>query len=187
MLIYHFLYFSRDDRRYQEKKNRAQRAQLKKEDNARLRKIVDTCLSMDPRIAKFRAEDKQKRAARKNPKQAAAEAAKEAAARKAEEERIAREQAEAAAKAAKKAKEQANNRKRRAKKAIKQLVEENNHGLGKEAAAPATPEQIQQTAVKLETIFAKNNTPEAFEEIQRKLTDAANNGNFPDVLASLAA
>lgn len=62
------VYYSRDDKRYQEKKNRAQRAQLKKEDNARLRKIVDVCLSVDPRIAEFRAAEKKQRNAKKDAK-----------------------------------------------------------------------------------------------------------------------
>jgi DnaJ family protein C protein 2 len=56
----------RADKRYTEKKNRNERAQRKKEDNARLRNLVDRALSLDPRIKKFKAEEKAAREAKKN-------------------------------------------------------------------------------------------------------------------------
>lgn len=56
----------RADKRYQEKKNRNERAARKKEDNARLRNIVDKALSLDPRIKKFKQEEKAAREAKKN-------------------------------------------------------------------------------------------------------------------------
>ena len=46
---------NRDEKRYTEKKNRNERARRKKEDNARLRNLVDKALSLDPRIKAFRA------------------------------------------------------------------------------------------------------------------------------------
>lgn len=45
---------NRDQKRYQEKKNRAERAKRKTEDTARLRKLVDDALSIDPRIKQFK-------------------------------------------------------------------------------------------------------------------------------------
>ncbi|MCO5588409.1 hypothetical protein L7F22_042365 [Adiantum nelumboides] len=66
---------NRDDKRYTEKKNRNDRARRKKEDNARLRSIVDKALSVDPRIKKFKAEEKAAREAKKNKGKAGANGA----------------------------------------------------------------------------------------------------------------
>ncbi len=90
--------YSRDDKRYTEKKNKADRARRKKEDTARLRNIVDVALSADPRIKRIKQEEKEAREAkRKNksgpgggPSKAQAEEEK----RRAEEEAKAKEEAE---------------------------------------------------------------------------------------------
>jgi len=109
---------NRDDKRYTEKKNKTERARRKKEDIARLRNIVDVCLSVDPRIKRIKQEEKEAREAKKRGKagtpqnQKAKEEeekkkAEEEAKRKEEEEKVAREQTKkekaAAANAAKKA------------------------------------------------------------------------------------
>jgi len=109
---------SRDDKRYTEKKNKADRARRKKEDIARLRSIVDVCLGIDPRIKRIKQEEKEAREAKRRGKagtpqdQKAKEEeekkkAEEEARKKEEEEKVAREQAKkdkaAAANAAKKA------------------------------------------------------------------------------------
>ena len=60
--------FSRDDKRYTEKKNKSERARRKKEDIARLRSIVDVCLSVDPRIKRIKQEEKEAREAKKRGK-----------------------------------------------------------------------------------------------------------------------
>jgi len=57
---------SRDDKRYTEKKNKSERARRKKEDNVRLRNLVDLSLSLDPRIKRIKQEEKEARAAKKN-------------------------------------------------------------------------------------------------------------------------
>lgn len=57
--------YNRNNKRYQERKNKADRAKRKKEDIARLRVLIDTCLSLDPRIKKFRQEEKAAKAAKK--------------------------------------------------------------------------------------------------------------------------
>ena len=49
---------SRDDKRYTEKKNKSERQRRKKEYVARLRLRVDLALSLDPRIKKFKQEEK---------------------------------------------------------------------------------------------------------------------------------
>ncbi|CAG8665507.1 21334_t:CDS:2, partial [Racocetra persica] len=89
---------SRDDKRYIERKNKAERAKYKKEDTIRLRKIIDQALSLDPRIQKFKQEEKAAKEAKKKEKEDAIKNAKEAAQKAAEEERLKKEQAEAEAK-----------------------------------------------------------------------------------------
>ena len=56
---------SRDEKRHQEKKNKAQRAQRKKDDITRVRTLVDTALASDPRIKAFKAAEKAARDAKK--------------------------------------------------------------------------------------------------------------------------
>ena len=92
---------SRDEKRHQEKKNKAERANKKKADIARVRGVVDRALTVDPRIKAFKAAEKAARDAKKgkvagqdvDPKVAAEEK------RKAEEEqaRLAKEEADKAA------------------------------------------------------------------------------------------
>jgi hypothetical protein len=59
---------SRDDKRYTEKKNKSERARRKKEDTARLRTLVDSTLSVDPRIKRIKQEEKDAREAKKKTK-----------------------------------------------------------------------------------------------------------------------
>jgi DnaJ family protein C protein 2 len=59
---------SRDEKRYAEKKNRAERARRKKDDNARLRTLVDTAMQIDPRIKRIKQEEKEAREAKKRAK-----------------------------------------------------------------------------------------------------------------------
>ncbi|KAF9781269.1 DnaJ-domain-containing protein [Thelephora terrestris] len=109
---------NRDDKRYTEKKNKTERARRKREDIARLRGIVDTCLGLDPRIKRIKQEEKEARDAKKRGKAGTPQSqkakeeeekkrAEEEAKKKEEEEKVAREQAKkdkaAAANAAKKA------------------------------------------------------------------------------------
>ncbi|KAI8372299.1 DnaJ domain-containing protein [Choanephora cucurbitarum] len=176
---------NRDDKRYQEKKNRAQRAQLKKEDNARLRKLVDTCLGIDPRIAIFKAEEKKRRNAKKDAKAAAEKAAAEEAAKKAEEERIAKEKADADAKAAaanaKKDKEMIKRAIKKEKKTIKALVKDNNYGLEGDSASP---DQIDSQLFKLDDILAKNKTVEQLEALRASFEKAAADKTFAQAFAA---
>lgn len=110
---------SRDDKRFTEKKNKSERTRLKKEDNARLRELVDSVLANDPRIKRIKQEEKAARDAKKKggvagaPKQlSAAEKKKAEDEKKAEEARLAEEKkksepSKADKEAAKKAKEAA--------------------------------------------------------------------------------
>lgn len=90
--------FSRDDKRYTEKKNKAERARRKKEDTARLRNIVDVALSADPRIKRIKQEEKDAREAKRKNKAGTggglSKAQVEEEKRRAEEEAKAKEEAE---------------------------------------------------------------------------------------------
>ena len=86
----------RDEKRYQEKKNKAERDRKKKEDNTRRRTMIDTALALDPRIKAFRAAEKAAREAKRKGGVANGGAAVDPKV-KAEEERKAKEEAEKAA------------------------------------------------------------------------------------------
>ncbi|XP_059614764.1 dnaJ homolog subfamily C member 2 [Phlebotomus argentipes] len=77
----------RDERRWIEKQNKAIRAKRKKEEMSRIRALVDLAYNHDPRIQKFKQEEKERRMAAKRAKQDAIQA------QKAEEERLVREAA----------------------------------------------------------------------------------------------
>ncbi|KAJ6577305.1 hypothetical protein B0H19DRAFT_930970 [Mycena capillaripes] len=114
---------SRDDKRYTEKKNKSERARRKKEDIARVRGLVDLCLSVDPRIKHIKQQEKEAREAKKAggaaKKGGAPTAAAAAQSKKEEEEAKAKkEEEEKAAKAeAKKAKAAAANAAKKARRA----------------------------------------------------------------------
>ncbi|KAI9305440.1 DnaJ domain-containing protein [Cunninghamella echinulata] len=177
---------NRDDKRYQEKKNRAQRAQLKKEDNARLRTIIDTCLNCDARIARFKAEEKKRRNAKKDAKAAAEKAAAEEKAKKEEEERIAREKAEAEAKEAaanaKKDKEAVKRAIKKEKKLLKAIIKENNYAIAQ--GTEATPDLIDKQLNKLDDLINSNKTVEGLDALHKELEKAVTDGNLPEVFAA---
>ncbi|KAF9359685.1 DnaJ (Hsp40), sub C, member 2, partial [Mortierella sp. NVP85] len=136
---------NRDDKRYMEKKNRAERAKLKKEDTARLRKLVDSAFALDPRMAAFKEQEKEAKEARRKEKQEQAKQAKQEAEREAalakelfeekeSEERIKREEERKEKEAKKKVI-------RKEKKNIKTMIKDANYGYPKGSTiAPATLE-----------------------------------------------
>lgn len=85
----------RDERRWIEKQNKVARAKRKKEEMARIRSLVDTSYNADPRIAKFKQEDKDRKLAAKRAKQSAAQARKDEEERALKEAKIAQEKLEA--------------------------------------------------------------------------------------------
>lgn len=104
---------NRDERRWIEKQNKAARQKRKKEEMARIRQLVDNAYACDPRVQRFKDEEKEKKLAQKKAKQDAAKQKQEEEERKKreveEEERKKREaedeKARALAAAAKKEKE----------------------------------------------------------------------------------
>jgi DnaJ family protein C protein 2 len=68
---------SRDERRWIEKNNKAARKERKKAEMARIRELVDTAYNCDPRIVKFREEEKERKAAEKRARQEAIRLKKE--------------------------------------------------------------------------------------------------------------
>lgn len=75
----------REERRWIEKQNKIIRQKRKKEEMARIRSLIDLAYNNDPRIVRFKKEDKDRKLAAKRAKQTAAQAMK------AEEERMIRE------------------------------------------------------------------------------------------------
>jgi DnaJ family protein C protein 2 len=146
-------------------------------------------LSVDPRIALFKAEEKKRRNAKKDAKAAADKAAAEAAAKKAEEEKLAAEKAAAEAKEAaadsKKSKEMAKRAIKKEKKTIKAIVKDNNYALAA-GAAPATPSEIDSQLFKLDDILAKNKSVEQLEALRKSFEKAVTDKNLNEVfIASL--
>ncbi|KAF8635701.1 hypothetical protein AX15_000325 [Amanita polypyramis BW_CC] len=118
---------SRDDKRYTEKKNKAERARRKKEDTANLRSLVDLTLSLDPRIKRIKQQEKEAREAKKRattgsgtstPRKTKAEEEEEK--KKLEEEARKKEETEKAARAeAKRQKQAAANAAKKARRAAR--------------------------------------------------------------------
>jgi DnaJ family protein C protein 2 len=173
---------SREEKRWLDRKNQAQRKKYKKEDNMRLVRLVDQAFAVDPRIRKFKEEDKYAKNAKKREREAQEKAAAEEAARKAEEERIKKEREELAAQeqrqSEKKEKDAAKNAIKKERKTMRRLLRDNNNFLPANASADQGLVQIE----KLEAILA-NNEVEYLESVRIKFEKALALG--PDALTKI--
>ncbi|KAH3663311.1 hypothetical protein OGAPHI_005301 [Ogataea philodendri] len=131
---------NRDHKRYIEKKNNNARKKRKTEDNRRLAELVKRANAEDPRIKKFKEEEKAEKAKKKWEREAGARKAAEEAKAKAEAEAKAKEEAEAKAKldkeSSKKAKEAAKNAKKKNKRAVRSSAKDTGY-FGAEDKATA--------------------------------------------------
>ncbi|KAF9187709.1 hypothetical protein BGZ50_001770 [Haplosporangium sp. Z 11] len=163
---------NRDDKRYMEKKNKAERVKLKKEDAARLRKLVDTAFALDPRMAAFKEQEREAKEAKKKGRQEQVKKAKLDAEREAalakeleeekeSEERLRREED-------RKEKEAKKKTIRKEKKIIKTLIKDANYGHAKGTNVP--PSTLEIYLSELETLLDKLSL-EDLERIRQELTD----------------
>ncbi|EEB12438.1 conserved hypothetical protein [Pediculus humanus corporis] len=164
------------ERRYIDKQNKAARAKLKKEEMSRIRSLVDTAYELDPRIMKFKQEEKEKKLASKRAKQEALKAKQE------EEERIQREAAEKSrrekeeAEAEKKAKEEALKQEREAlkrqmkqkRKTLRDMCKTNNYYINDNSELVAHMTGVE----KICETFQLSELTAVISEIQEKGRDA---------------
>ncbi|KAJ2454679.1 Zuotin [Coemansia sp. RSA 2424] len=178
---------NRDDKRYNDAKNRKERATRKKEDIQRLRTFVDSALKVDPRMARFKEEDKLKRNSKRN-------AREEEAKRIAEEKKAAEEAAKLALVNAslqeeeqKKARQQAHKLLKKEQRALKLAFK----SLNFLAPAGATPSDADIAAAteKLDKITAAKHDAEALVAVRTELeaAHAAGNGlaTLDDIVSKL--
>ncbi|KAG0287677.1 hypothetical protein BGZ96_008444 [Linnemannia gamsii] len=180
---------SRDDKRYFEKKNKAERAKLKKEDNQRLREIVDLALSIDPRIKIFKEQANKQRNAKKREKEeaekkaaedaAAAAIAAEAAAKAAEEnEKAAREDG-------KKNKELLKRAVRKEKKNLKALIKDNNYFLP--ADQTPGPVEVEKQLELLDALLDGAKGLDQLEAVRKTLEEGVKSGKIAEVFKAEVA
>ncbi|CAD6587396.1 MAG: hypothetical protein TREMPRED_004748, partial [Tremellales sp. Tagirdzhanova-0007] len=180
-----FYDFWRDDKRFTEKKNKSERARRKKEDNVRLRELVDEVLSHDPRIKRIKADEKAARDAKKKggvanggpakpltvTEKKKAEDAKEAA--KKEEEKKANELSKPDREAAKKAKEAARKNLKKWKKSIATVITSSNYFLPTGTVPP--PATIEKQLAELDTLCDLLE-PEDVKDLKEKVEIAGSGG-----------
>ncbi|KAF9325925.1 hypothetical protein BG006_010613 [Podila minutissima] len=180
---------SRDDKRYFEKKNKAERAKLKKEDNTRVREIVDQALSLDPRIKIFKEQANKQRNAKRLEKEAAEKRAiEEAAAAKIAEEAAAKaaEEAEKTAREdGKKNKELLKRAVRKEKKNLKALIKDNNYFLP--AGETAGPVEVEKQLELLDALLDGAKGLDQLEAVRKTLEDGVKNGNIAEVFKAEVA
>ncbi|EXJ89706.1 DnaJ like subfamily C member 2 [Capronia epimyces CBS 606.96] len=162
----------RDHKRHIEKKNANARRKRKSEDIARLRKLVDDCLSYDERIKKFRQQANADKNKRRLEKEAAAKReAEEKAKAKEEEERKQKEDGErlkAEKEQSKKAKEAAKNAVKKNKRVVKGSVKDVNYFA---EGGEASPKQVDDVLDDVDKVLG-NIDPDQLADLVSKLNVA---------------
>ncbi|WVR07936.1 hypothetical protein IAU60_004979 [Kwoniella sp. DSM 27419] len=178
---------SRDDKRFTEKKNKSERTRRKKEDNTRLRELVDEVLALDPRIKRIKAEEKAARDAKKKggvanggaakpltpaEKKKLEEQKKKEEAEKKEAEKKAFEASKGDREAAKKAKEAARKNLKKWKKAIATVIANSNYfqAAGTAPSAAVIEKQLAELDSLVEIL-----EPEDVKDLKEKV-EAAGSG-----------
>ncbi|WWC66032.1 uncharacterized protein I303_108654 [Kwoniella dejecticola CBS 10117] len=190
---------NRDDKRFTEKKNKSERTRRKKEDNTRLRVLVDDVLALDPRIKRIKAEEKAARDAKKKgtangaggaakpltpaEKKAAEEKKKKEEAEKKEAEKKALEASKGDREAAKKAKEAARKNLKKWKKAIATVISSSNY-FQPEGTAPSAS-VIEKQLAELDSLV-EILEPEEVKDLKEKVEKAGNGQPAKDALVEKA-
>eukprot|EP00897_Mesotaenium_endlicherianum_P009319 jgi/Mesen1/8415/ME000471S07730 len=133
---------SREHKRWMERQNSKLREKAKKEENARIRLLVENAWRRDPRIARRKEEEKREKVRKKEEKQRAKRDAEEEGKRAAEEERVRKEEADkrAAEAAAAQRKQREKDKKlvRKERARLRQLAAANKRKSPKDIASPLT-------------------------------------------------
>ncbi|KAJ2159636.1 Zuotin [Coemansia sp. RSA 552] len=166
---------NRDDKRYIEGKNRKMRATRKKEDSLRLRNLVDAAMKTDPRMARFREEDKQKRNAKRNAREEELRKAREA--KKEAEEQAKKEAADAVTQQEdeKKQRQQAHKQFKKEQRALKVFFKTANY-FAPAGASPSAADIAAATA-KLDKILAAKKDVDGLVAVRTEIEAAHAAGN----------
>lgn len=163
---------NRDDKRYYDKKNKAARAKLKKEDNQRITRLVDNATRSDPRIKKFKHEDKIAKEAKKKEKEDAIKQANEEQRKKEEKKRLEEEKKKEKEKEIlakeKKVRDAQKKQIKKEKKNVRNLLKDYNFLLGKDQELDANI--IDTQLLKIERVM-QNMTLEELTDFNKKLTE----------------
>ncbi|TPX37643.1 hypothetical protein SmJEL517_g00590 [Synchytrium microbalum] len=147
---------SREERRWMERKNKNERQRKKKEENARIIRLVDQATKLDPRIKRFKDEEKAAKEAIKKEKENARRAIEDAKLKVIEDERLAKEKAETEekAKAAVEKKEREAKKKaaKKEKKIIQGIVKNNGFLLPDHCSAEAVDESLKKVDETLDNL-----------------------------------
>ncbi|KAG9291541.1 hypothetical protein G9A89_021960 [Geosiphon pyriformis] len=179
---------NRDDKRYLERKNKTERTKRKKDDIARLRKIVDNALLLDPRIQKYKQEEKAAKEAKKKEKEEAAKRVEEEAKKAVEEQKKKQEEAEAEAKQKqleeKKGKAAKKKAIRNERKNIKNIVKEQNYFYPEGEIAPVDVIEVQLSEL---DILLESQSVEELQQLKENLVSATSKNEAKRVMRNEVA
>ncbi|XP_054286785.1 dnaJ homolog subfamily C member 2-like [Macrosteles quadrilineatus] len=174
----------RDERKWIEKQNKVDRAKKKKDEMARIRRLIDLAYNLDPRIVQFRNEEKERKLAMKKAKQDAAreraeelkriEREAEEKARREKEEEEAKEKAKAEALKAEREAEKRIVKKERKK--IRDICKANNYFISNDNELVQNMTAIEKAL----TVYSKTELIELTKTLETKGKDG-----FMEMMASV--